>query len=328
MPTKNKKKKEQNKYIQPIKSIKMEENNKIIDQLIELGYSKEISMRVIKMSEAKTVDEALSWIELIEENPDVVNSKINTDNKGENGNSTESISENVAVDKNIESSKEQKPKLTPEEAQKKAIELQKKIREKKLQKEKEEEIEKEKKRIAMTKEIQKRKEQLEEYERKKYIENLERERNEYKKEKQKQLELLKREYEAKFSMTYNPDSQKKKSIEDLGENQKRDEIAILFNNLKNKHKNNKTELISSLNILRKYFSNIKDNILEKKFQKIKKENKVFIEKIKIYEEMITIFLLVGFEDTGEFYVIKNYPNTYLLSSAIKFIDLVIKNLNS
>ncbi|CAD2103256.1 conserved Plasmodium protein, unknown function [Plasmodium vinckei petteri] len=306
----------------------MEEHNKIIEQLIELGYSKEISMRVIKMSEAKTVDEALSWIELIDENPDIVNSKLNTDNKTENANSTENISENASTDKNIESNKEQKPKLTPEEAQKKAIELQKKIREKKLQKEKEEEIEKEKKRIAMTKEIQKRKEQLEEYERKKYIENLEKERNEYKKEKQKQLELLKREYEAKFSMAYNPDSEKKLSIEDLGENQKRDEIAILFNNLKNKHKNNKTELISSLNILRKYFSNIKDNILEKKFQKIKKENKVFIEKIKIYEEMITIFLLVGFEDTGEFYVIKNYPNTYLLSSAIKFIDLVIKNLNS
>ncbi|ETW18732.1 hypothetical protein C923_02669 [Plasmodium falciparum UGT5.1] len=247
--------------------------------------------------------------------------------KGDSFKNKEKLKSENDMDENNITSCEKMSKLSPEEAQKKALELQKKIREKKLLKEKEEELEKEKKRIAMTKEMQKRKEQLEEYERKKYIESLEREKNEHKKEKEKQLELLKREYEAKFGIEYKIGNEKKK-LQDLTENEKRDEIAILFNNLKKNYKDTKKqELLASLNILRTYFSNIYDNILEKKYQKIKKENKIFVEKIKIFEEMLHIFLLVGFEDTGDFYVIKNYPNTYLLSSAIKYIDLIKKTLS-
>ncbi|CRG99528.1 conserved Plasmodium protein, unknown function [Plasmodium relictum] len=303
----------------------MDEQNKLIEQMQDLGYSWELSVKVIKKSGAKTIDEILNWIELTEKN-EVYNNpeEAKDDNQNDANEKDMNSSENMNKD-NLVGMAENKTKLSPGEAQKKALELQKKIREKKLIKEKEEEIQKEKKRIAMAKEIQKRREQLEEYERKKYIETLEREKNEHKKEKQKQLELLKREYEAKFGIEYKHEV--KKSIEELTENERREEIAILLNNLKNKNKDKKKELISSLNILKTYFSNIKDNILEKKYQKIKKENKIFVEKIKIYEEMLKIFLLVGFEDTGDFYVIKNYPNTYLLSSAMKFIDLIIKTLN-
>ncbi|SBS82348.1 conserved Plasmodium protein, unknown function [Plasmodium ovale curtisi] len=353
---------------------KMDEQNKLIEQMLEFGYSKEISLKVIKKCGAKTIDEALNWIELTEENDyqeDIpfgeatveggnvgnasnVSNVSNGGNGGDNDNQCNRDKDTTALGGRVfpgggttsSGSREIKAKLTPEEAQKKAIELQKKIREKKLMKEKEEELLKERNRIAMAKEVQKRKEQIEEFERKKYIENFEKEKNEHKKEKEKQLELLRREYEAKFGIAYKSENEKKKNIDDLTENEKREEIAILLNNLKNKHKNKKNELVCSLNILKTYFSNIKNNILEKKFQKIKKENKIFVEKIKIYEEMINILLLVGFQDSAkrerielksvndkahqtcrEFYVIKNYPNTYLLASAIKFIDLVIKNVN-
>ncbi|CRG96864.1 conserved Plasmodium protein, unknown function [Plasmodium gallinaceum] len=303
----------------------MDEQNKLIEQMQELGYSRELSVKVIKKSGAKTIDEILNWIELTEENEDYNNSEVEDTSQNDVNEKSMNNSDNMNKD-NLGSTTENKTKLSPEEVQKKALELQKKIREKKLIKEKEEELQKEKNRIAMAKEIQKRREQLEEYERKKYIETLEREKNEHKKEKQKQLELLKREYEAKFGIEYKHE-EVKKSINELTENERREEIAILLNSLKNKNKDKKKELISSLNILKTYFGNIKDNILEKKYQRIKKENKIFVEKIKIYEEMLKIFLLVGFEDTGEFYVIKNYPNTYLLSSAMKFIDLIIKTLN-
>ncbi|SBT87969.1 conserved Plasmodium protein, unknown function [Plasmodium malariae] len=300
--------------------------------MLEFGYSREISLKVLEASGAKTIDDALNWIELTEDQdiswdpPPVNTNNVNDDDNINRGSSTKFIDDPMPHNSSYSNS-ENKIKLTPEEARKKALELQKKIREKKLLKEKEEELQKEKNRIAMAKEVQKRREQLEEYERKKYIENLEKEKNEHKKEKEKQLELLRREYEAKFGIAYKQESEKK-NIQDLTENEKREEIAILLNNLKNKNKDKKKEFISSLNILKTYFTNIKDNILEKKFQKIKKENKIFVEKIKIYEEMLSIFLLVGFEDTGEFYVIKNYPNTYLLSSAVKFIDLVIKALDT
>ncbi|SOV76593.1 conserved Plasmodium protein, unknown function [Plasmodium sp. gorilla clade G3] len=310
----------------------MDEENKLVEQLVEMGYSKEISQKVIQKSGAKTIEDAISWIELLDENENISDEElkdVNTKEEeiGDNLKNKEKIKSENDMDENNIISCEKINKLSPEEAQKKALELQKKIREKKLLKEKEEELEKEKKRIAMTKEMQKRKEQLEEYERKKYIESLEREKNEHKKEKEKQLELLKREYEAKFGIEYKIGNEKKK-LQDLTENEKRDEIAILFNNLKKNYKDTKKqELLASLNILRTYFSNIYDNILEKKYQKIKKENKIFVEKIKIFEEMLHIFLLVGFEDTGDFYVIKNYPNTYLLSSAIKYIDLIKKTLS-
>ncbi|CAX64257.1 hypothetical protein PFHG_02198 [Plasmodium falciparum HB3] len=310
----------------------MDEENKLVEQLVEMGYSKEISQKVIQKSGAKTIEDAISWIELLDETENMTDEElkdVNTkdEEKGDSFKNKEKLKSENDMDENNITSCEKMSKLSPEEAQKKALELQKKIREKKLLKEKEEELEKEKKRIAMTKEMQKRKEQLEEYERKKYIESLEREKNEHKKEKEKQLELLKREYEAKFGIEYKIGNEKKK-LQDLTENEKRDEIAILFNNLKKNYKDTKKqELLASLNILRTYFSNIYDNILEKKYQKIKKENKIFVEKIKIFEEMLHIFLLVGFEDTGDFYVIKNYPNTYLLSSAIKYIDLIKKTLS-
>ncbi|SOV79040.1 conserved Plasmodium protein, unknown function [Plasmodium reichenowi] len=309
----------------------MDEENKLVEQLVEMGYSKEISQKVIQKSGAKTIEDAISWIELLDETENMTDEELkdvntNEEVKGDGFKNKEKIKSENYMDENNITSCEKISKLSPEEAQKKALELQKKIREKKLLKEKEEELEKEKKRIAMTKEMQKRKEQLEEYERKKYIESLEREKNEHKKEKEKQLELLKREYEAKFGIEYKIGNEKKK-LQDLTENEKRDEIAILFNNLKKNYKDTKKqELLASLNILRTYFSNIYDNILEKKYQKIKKENKIFVEKIKVFEEMLHIFLLVGFEDTGDFYVIKNYPNTYLLSSAIKYIDLIKKTL--
>ncbi|KYO00292.1 hypothetical protein PGSY75_0931400 [Plasmodium gaboni] len=310
----------------------MDDENKLVEQLVEMGYSKLISQKVIQKSGAKTIEDAISWIELLDENENMSDEElkdVNTkeEEKTDNLKNKEKIKLENDMDENNIISSEKTSKLSPEEAQKKALELQKKIREKKLLKEKEEELEKEKKRIAMAKEMQKRKEQLEEYERKKYIESLEREKNEHKKEKEKQLELLKREYEAKFGIEYKIGNEKKK-LQDLTENEKRDEIAILFNNLKKNYKDTKKqELLASLNILRTYFSNIYDNILEKKYQKIKKENKIFVEKIKVFEEMLHIFLLVGFEDTGDFYVIKNYPNTYLLSSAIKYIDLIKKTLS-
>ncbi|GAB65887.1 hypothetical protein PCYB_073890 [Plasmodium cynomolgi strain B] len=300
---------------------------RLVEKMIEFGYSKEISVRVIKKSGAKTIDEVLNWIEQSEQNGgdgegdsgDAASpsERLNDKDGGKNPSHTTTTAEKGEV----------KAKMTPEEAQKKALELQKKIREKKMIKEKEEEIQKEKNRISMAKEMQKRREQMEEFERKKYIQDLEKEKNEHKKEKEKQLELLRKEYEAKFGIAYQVQSEKK-SIKDLTENEKREEIAILLNNLKNKHKDNKKELLSSLAILKTYFANIKDNILEKKFQKIKKENKVFLEKIQVYEEMLQVFLLVGFEDTGDFYAIKNFPNTYLIASAIKFIDLIMKTLSS
>ncbi|ANQ07420.1 Uncharacterized protein PCOAH_00015890 [Plasmodium coatneyi] len=312
----------------------MEEENKLVEKMIEFGYPKEISLRVIKKSRAKTIDEVLNWIEQSEQNggdggaatpPEYLNDEYGGKNPPHTTIRTTTTTTATTATTTLDKG-EGKPKMTPEEAQRKALELQKKIREKKMMKEKEEEIQKEKNRIAMAKEMQRRKEQMEEFERKKYLQNLEKEKNEHKKEKEKQLELLRKEYEAKFGIAYQAQSEKK-SIKDLTENEKREEIAILLNSLKNKHKDKKNELLSSLTILKTYFCNIRDNILEKKFQKIKKQNKVFLEKIKVYEEMLQVFLLVGFEDTGDFYEIKSFPNTYLIASAIKFIDLIMKNLN-
>lgn len=309
------------------KEKKMEVKEKIIEEMISFGFSKEVAEKALTESKGTTLDEVLEWIE---EKGDVDALK----EIGEKYKNVEVKSEEKkkATDETIEDNSEnlkehtKKRELTAEEVEEKALNLQKKIRERNIQKEKEEEIERERKRMLTMKEMQERRRQLEEHEKQMLIESRIREKNEHAKERERQFEKFKQEYKERFGIEYVAET-KKKTIDELSENEKREEIAIFLNSLKTKYKHKKKEVIAALNILKTYFTNIKNNILEKKFQTIKKENKVFSEKIKIYDEMLQVMLLVGFIDSGECYTIKGVPNTYLLSSAMRFIDLVIRNFD-
>lgn len=305
----------------------MMEKEKVIEEMISFGFSKEAAEKAVKESGGTTVDDVLDWIETIG-SPEILNElSMRYGSKEIKVDNNTGADSSISVKENDTGAKEaaDKNELTPEEVQAKVLALQKKIRQRKMEKEKEEEIEREKKRMLTMKEMQERRRQLEEQEKHMLIEARIREKNEHAKEKERQLEKFKLEYKERFGVEYKEEV-KKRTIDQLSENEKREEIGILINSLKNKHKDKKKELAASLNILKTYFANIKNNILEKKYQNIKKENKVFSEKIKIYDEMLQVMLLVGFVDSGDHFTLKGVPNTYLLSSAMRFIDLALRNL--
>lgn len=306
----------------------MADKEKVIEEMISFGFSKEAAEKALKDSGGTTVDDVLEWIETTG-SPETLNelSMRYGSKEIEVDNGTGAASGNFSKENDTDANKgATKKELTPDEIQEKVLALQKKIRQRKMQKEKEEAIEREKKRILTMKELQERKRQMEEQEKQMLIEARIREKYEHAKEKERQLEKFKLEYKERFGVEYKEEI-KKKTIDQLSENEKREEIGILINSLKNKYKDKKKELVTSLNILKTYFTNIKNNILEKKYQSIRKENKVFSEKINIYDEMLQVMLLVGFVDSGEHYTLKGVPNTYLLSNAVRFIDLAIRNLD-
>lgn len=216
------------------------EKEKIIEEMITFGFSKEAAEKAVQKSGGKTIDDVLDWIETTK-STEILNElsvrygskEIKADNnKGED--SGKSVTENNSSAIETANQKE----LTPEEVQSKMLALQKKIRQRKLQKEKEEEIERERKRMLTMKEMQERRRQLEEQEKHLFVEARKREKDEHAKEKERQLEKFKQEYKERFGVEYK-EEKKKKTIDQLSENEKREEIGILLNSLKNKYKDKK-----------------------------------------------------------------------------------------
>lgn len=314
----------------------MTEREKILKELISFGFTEDSAEKALTESKGNSADDVLEWIEeqgdplMFEE---IVGKRVLC-SQGEIKNNRETTSNNE--EKYVDLAKDDshhtlvgdassKKELTPEEIQQKVMELKRKIQERNKEKEKDE-IEKERKRLSAMKELQEKRRLLEEQEKKMFIESTIREKIEHAKEKERQLQKFKMEYKERFGIEYK-ETKKPKKIEELSENEKREEIGFLINKIRTTYKDKKKDVIASLNILKTYFMNIKNNIIEKKYQTIKKENKIFSEKIKIYEDMVQVMLFVGFVDSGDVYTIKGVPNTYLLSNAVRFIDLAIRNFD-
>ncbi|KNG78839.1 hypothetical protein PFMG_04956, partial [Plasmodium falciparum IGH-CR14] len=106
----------------------MDEENKLVEQLVEMGYSKEISQKVIQKSGAKTIEDAISWIELLDETENMTDEElkdVNTkdEEKGDSFKNKEKLKSENDMDENNITSCEKMSKLSPEEAQTKKLRI-------------------------------------------------------------------------------------------------------------------------------------------------------------------------------------------------------------
>ncbi|EER01676.1 conserved hypothetical protein [Perkinsus marinus ATCC 50983] len=105
-------------------------------------------------------------------------------------------------------------------------------------------------------------------------------------------------------------------------------IAYHLRNLKKENKeNNLKGLMTCLKTLRVYLQNAHDHPTEKKYHKINKSNKAFVERVSSFKEAIEILEQCGFTDTGASLEITNsVADTWLCAQAVKFIDVTMQQL--
>ncbi|CEM29680.1 unnamed protein product [Vitrella brassicaformis CCMP3155] len=223
-----------------------------------------------------------------------------------------------------------RPKLSPEEAQKKAYELQKRLREEREKREKQEAIDKERARIEGSKALQEAQRKLDEQQRKRDLDEIKREKDEHEKEKKRQKELLKREWEERFGRPY-PEGEEvdeKQKEDEVSKKSKKDQIIYWVNRLKKNYKDtNPAGLKTCLQTIRLYVDNAAKNPTDKKYHRIKKENNAFKTRVAVFFEAIELLKVVGFvDDGGEFYAIDGIPDGFHCGQAIKFIDLIMPSL--
>merc|ERR550514_193287 len=217
----------------------------------------------------------------------------------------------------------EKPKMSKEEAEAKAMELQAKLREKRLADEKQSEKDRERARIESTKMMLETNAKLAEEERKRALEQQRREKEEHDKYKDELKERLKQDYRDRFGCDP-PDSDEEKEGK-VKEKSSKDQAAFHLNKLKKTYKDtNREGLKTCLATLKIYIKNLQENPSEEKFKKLKVENKAFQSRIAPFDGAIDLLDVLGFEDKGEFLVQrKGVPDGWLCGQAIKFIDLMV-----
>ncbi|KAF4661663.1 hypothetical protein FOL47_006599, partial [Perkinsus chesapeaki] len=191
-----------------------------------------------------------------------------------------------------------KPQMSKEEAKVKAMELQKKLREDRMEREKKEAREKEKARIENTKAMQETQAHLAEEKRKREMDEMQREREDHVRHRQELREKMVEDYRRRFGR--DPPADYFEKTTDVRQMKPKEAVAYHLRNLKKDYKDQDLKgLTTCLKTLRVYLQNAHDHPTEKKYHRINKSNKAFMERVAPFKEAVDVLENCGFDDTGE-----------------------------
>lgn len=302
--------------------------------LLDLDVNAAVAVQALEATGGSDVSAALEWVA---NNQDEVTRIQNAPTDGASG-------AGGTTGKNEGDQEEAGPRLTEEEAMEKALELQRRAREKRLAREKQEEKEREKRRIESSKNMQEARRHFEEQERKRLAMQALKEKNEAKAAEQRQKELLAQEYRERFNTDLN--SVGKRAAEGPATTapvfkKPRDHLLYCVQNLKRLLKNDqsvtpakeeeeerKERILLALKTLRTYMSNCRENPLDKKFQTINTQNKIFQQRIAPFPDAIEMLNVVGFvpcpNEPALLKIQSIVPDGYLLSQGVEYLSFILK----
>jgi len=269
-------------------SISEHVNQEWSQQIQDMGFSKAVAEKSLFLTQNASVEAAIEWINEHSSDPD------------------------FEEELQIVGTSESKPKLSKEEAAKKARELQEKLRKQREQKDKELEIEQEKERIRGQRELNEAKRKMEEQERKRAIEEQMREKKKQQEELRKMQEMLKRDKQERFGKIQTEEANEKSASERIQHSVKT--IKTLYPEFRNPG-----VAKTCLNTLKIYLSNIQQNPSEDKFKNIRKQNKAFQERVAKVTGGVKFLTAVGFVEEEEFFSFKQVNNS-LLEEGLKVLE--------
>jgi uncharacterized UBP type Zn finger protein len=257
-------------------------------ELQAMGYSKVVAEKSLFMTQNKSVEFAMNWIEEHRDDED--------------------FEEELRMVKQVEG-----PKISKEEAEQKARDLQKRVREAREKKDAEEALEREKSRIHSGKAIAEAKRAVEEQQQRIHMEQMKKEKEETERAKQQMLEQLERDKADRLGIKYVSKTVVEKPPEEKIQ-KAFDQMRIVYPN------HSYPDVIKNcLSTIRKIMDNILKNPTEPKFQKINASNEAF--KNRVGEIVGGIFILneVGFKDVDGFLTLQNL-NAPLFTKIIEKLD--------
>lgn len=285
--------------------IKEKVNKELLTQVMEMGFSELRAEKALYKVDNAGVEHAINWLSEHAEDAD--------------------------IDLPLKKPKAmpvvpEKPKMSKEEAEAKALELQKKLRQKRAEEEKLSEKEKERMRIESTKMMQEANEKLKEEERKRAFAQMAREKEEHERHKSALKEQLRLDYINRFGCEPPPEEEVQEAK--LKDKPLREQLLHWLQQLKKTYKDSNREgLIACLTVIKAYSKNLKENPAEPKFKTLKVENKAFQAKIAPFEGATDLLEVLGFDNKGDVFQQRTAaPDGFLLGEAIKFIDLMLGQL--
>jgi len=290
----------------------------ILEQMMEMGFSKNRAVRAIYFSEAELVEQAISWI---------------ADNED-----AEDLDEPLFV--------KPKKQLTEEEKREQIEELRKKAKERREKEEKEAERVQEKERIRMGKEMQATLEKEKEQEMQRLIELRKREKEEDKLAKERirmKLEEDRRERRRKLGLPEEL-TEEEKAKEQAKKQAKMEEEAERLRKhtayakpvgiteklrgilVTMKQTSGDGPFKTACGILLKYVGNVVKNPEEEKFRHIRLSNAAFQQKVASVSGGVEFLNLCGFHRDGDFLVMnRGEVNIEILNAAGTVIDNAVNN---
>ena len=268
----------------------------LVSTLVEMGISKVVSEKALFLTQAKSIEPALDWINEHQDDPD--------------------YEEELQIVQG-----ESNSSLTREEANIKARELQEKLKRERIAREKEEEIQREKDRIRVNKELLEAKKKADEQEYKRAIEERMREKKKVQSELKEQEEILRREKEERFG--------KKISAAATVEKTPQEKISAALKTIKTLYPTFRNPGVArtALTTLKAYTLNIISNPGDQKYRSIRVENKAFQDRVAKVSGGINFLKAVGFQEEEGLY--KYHSNDFsILEIGIKMIDEVLSTLES
>ncbi|KAL8272561.1 hypothetical protein Esti_003560 [Eimeria stiedai] len=278
-------------------------DSSLLSQLTEMGFSEGRAGRALLATKSTpNMEAALAWIE---------------SNEGD-----EDLDEPITAEELAAHKTPAKSPLSEEEAQRLAYELQKRLREERVKREKQEAIEKERLRLQQSKALLERNAKLEEESRKRAIAQLQREKEEAKKERERQRELLRQDYRDRFGREMPEDGDQALPEERVAKMSGKEKVAFYSNAIYKRYKTeDPRKLLVCLSTLRVYCANAKDNPTDSK-----KENAAFKSRVLPFEGSLELLNACGFKEQGDVLAIDGQPDGFILSQALKFLDLLIGQL--
>jgi hypothetical protein len=284
-------------FSEPVKLVDFIDTS-MLQELTSMGFTKERSSRALWKTNNGGTSAAVEWLTAHAEDTDI----------------DDPLPEEISVAK-------KGPKLSKEEAQQAALDLQRRLREERLARDTAEAKELEKQRLASTKAMLEQQEVMEEQRRKRDLADRERLKREEEAHKAELAEKLRLDFIERFG--YEPPSADKSAPA----GKPKDRILQLLNQIKRQF--NAEAVKACLSTLKLYLQNIESNSAEKKYHKIKKANRIFLEKVAHVPPAIELLGVCGFEDdqASEFLEIKtSVADGYLCAQAVKYIDVILNQL--
>jgi hypothetical protein len=269
----------------------------VVSQLVEIGFSKIVAEKACFFNQS-ILEKSIEWIYEHQQDPDF-----------------EEELRIVGQQNNVQ--------LSDEEIKKKAKELQEQARRKYVQKQKELEEEQEKNRVRQTKELLIAKREMEDADARRFIEIQKQKKKEEEAEKRRMLEILARDKEERFGKKFDPLTQGTKKEYTPFDNIEHFSKAIrtLYPTFRGE------EAINCFNTLKVVLNNILKNPAEEKFRKVKMTNPNFHERVGKIQLAVKILKELGFEEDGEFMVVKN-PDSELFTKSAKLFEDNVNSLSS